>query len=764
MNMGSVNTKQYLSEQKTLFFNLVMPLCIFLMSNLCPMTASAQTPIARHTTYLYPPHGHYHSMFLTPQAPGACDPSVDLGRVILDNSAPPLLKLRVCQSDSTWETIVGVWDKNIDNLYPVHQDVPELARKKVGIGTSVPELKLDLDVDGGIIARGEQGLLTGNLLTTNGAGTRMVWYPVAAAFRAGTVDGSQWQWDSNPSLTFVGDYTVAFGENTIASGNAASVGGGRGNIASGNGATISGGINNSALSLNSTIGGGSLNLVEDTISLGTTCEGCTIAGGTQNFATGQFSHIGGGSLNTAAGDYATMGGGSENFAMGGISVIGGGRFNNAYDLYSTILGGWESRAFEAASFVGGGGRNYASATWAVIGGGGGPVSADGDGNTNIGLISFIGGGNRNAIDESSNAYSVIGGGLENFSRDSYTFVGGGQSNGTIGDFSTVCGGNANLANGFYSVVCGGNGNSAITDSAIGGGSGNIITSDYSAILGGQNNTVSATFSAIGGGQGNTVAGSYSYAAGLNNLVTGAYSVIPGGSGNFAGGDYSFVGGRNMRSNEDEIFLWGHSATPIPDVMARGSFIIYSGDVGFGITNPNAKLHVNGTIKAILNNVDDVNPLQYHSVNNEIGYDIAELFDASEEVTVGDVLVVDDTDNLQLRKSQRPYEKGVVGVVSGAPAILFEGSELSIAPKPGSSFEGNKPPVALSGRITCKVSTENGPIELNDHLTTSSTPGHAMKASDEDQSFGTIVGKALESFDGGPNGETTGFITILVTLQ
>ncbi|MBI4039324.1 hypothetical protein HY388_00670 [Candidatus Daviesbacteria bacterium] len=53
----------------------------------------------------------------------------------------------------------------------------------------------------------------------------------------------------------------------------------------------------------------------------------------------------------------------------------------------------------------------------------------------------------------------------------------------------------------------------------------------------------------------------------------------------------------------------------------------------------------------------------------------------------------------------------------------------------------KPGVALAGRVPVKVSLENGPIEKGDYLTSSSTPGVAMKATKP----GQVVGKALEPF-------------------
>ncbi|MCJ7739271.1 MAG: hypothetical protein MUQ10_18485, partial [Anaerolineae bacterium] len=62
-----------------------------------------------------------------------------------------------------------------------------------------------------------------------------------------------------------------------------------------------------------------------------------------------------------------------------------------------------------------------------------------------------------------------------------------------------------------------------------------------------------------------------------------------------------------------------------------------------------------------------------------------------------------------------------------------------------------------GIVSCKVSAENGPIHRGDLLTTSSIPGHAMRA--DDPQPGTILGKAL-----GPLATDTGVIQILVTLQ
>jgi hypothetical protein len=83
----------------------------------------------------------------------------------------------------------------------------------VGIGTTAPEFKLDVNSDGGIIARGTFG--SGNSLTTAGAGTRMFWYPKKSAFRAGTVSGTRWD-DAN-----IGNYSMALGTDVTALGTGA---------------------------------------------------------------------------------------------------------------------------------------------------------------------------------------------------------------------------------------------------------------------------------------------------------------------------------------------------------------------------------------------------------------------------------------------------------------------------------------------------------------------------------------------------------------
>lgn len=73
--------------------------------------------------------------------------------------------------------------------------------------------------------------------------------------------------------------------------------------------------------------------------------------------------------------------------------------------------------------------------------------------------------------------------------------------------------------------------------------------------------------------------------------------------------------------------------------------------------------------------------------------------------------------------------------------------------------GNRKPIAMMGKVYCKVDADASPIETGDMLTTSNIPGYAMRAIDPFKAFGAVIGKALASLK-----EGKGLIPILVVLQ
>lgn len=86
----------------------------------------------------------------------------------------------------------------------------------VGIGELSPAAGLHVNHDDGVIAEGTFG--SGQSLSAGG-GTRLVWSSKHAALRAGQVSGTQWD-DAN-----IGNYSLGFGSNTIASGGFSFAGG-----------------------------------------------------------------------------------------------------------------------------------------------------------------------------------------------------------------------------------------------------------------------------------------------------------------------------------------------------------------------------------------------------------------------------------------------------------------------------------------------------------------------------------------------------------
>lgn len=136
-----------------------------------------------------------------------------------------------------------------------------------------------------------------------------------------------------------------------------------------------------------------------------------------------------------------------------------------------------------------------------------------------------------------------------------------------------------------------------------------------------------------------------------------------------------------------------------------------------------------------------------------GADCAEEFDVAAGHTLepGTVVVIDSKG--ALAECKKAYDHRVAGVVSGAgehrPGIILDRQGVA----------DGRAPVALIGKVACKVTAAGGPIAIGDLLTTSALPGHAMRAQDHAQAFGAVLGKAMQALPSG-----TGLITILVTMQ
>lgn len=714
--------------------------------------AFAQNNSLTLRTYLAPPSLAFDRIRLlsTPE-PETCK----TGEFLMNESS----KVLFCNA-GVWGPFSSIWNKNGDFITLLDTD---LLNQKIGIGTSSPQLKLSLQNDGGILAKDTLAVGDGSYSDTPGIKnlSALVWSPKQSTFRAGRVEDPV-EWRISPSPATISSYSTVFGFNN-STGSAAQyssiIGGESNTISSVQFSTIMGGFNNKLtlyVGTNQAILGGSGNEISSNYPNG------LIGGGEQNMIVESAnSAIGGGRSNNisdATSFNSAIIGGSENLIKSTpSSLIGGGQNNslNSQALYKADEGGTSTQSPVYASIIGGYKNILLGSPYSFIGGG--------SENEIVALhYNTIYGGQGNQIkyingSAAKDIYSsAIGGGAFNKIYSSSSFIGGGMENkaGT---------GPANHgANGYATVI---------------GGQNNNAAGKYSFVGGGQNNTASGESSSVAGGSGNTASGNYSFVGGgASNTASGTYSAVLGGEGNTARGSHSFAGGRNMTASGNNTFIWGHSATP-QTASKDNTFIIATGNVGIGTISPTDKLHVNGDVRIdsttatpyslILNSVNVLSSsaqnLKINTTTGVIGFDIAETFASAEEVSSGDVLVMDPAEPGRVKVSTAAYDPHVIGIASKGPAVTLKGNQLHFAADTVSFERGTTPPVALKGRVAVKVSLENGPILPGDALTTSSLSGHAMRATDAARSTGAIIGKALEKFDGNNGSSQTGVITAFVAL-
>lgn len=135
------------------------------------------------------------------------------------------------------------------------------------------------------------------------------------------------------------------------------------------------------------------------------------------------------------------------------------------------------------------------------------------------------------------------------------------------------------------------------------------------------------------------------------------------------------------------------------------------------------------------------------VTNNGSYDVAEDYPTRDDtLEPGDVVSIETNERGFVRKSSGVYDYSVIGVYSSQPALRLSQDDVTLN-------GGRAIPIALAGRVPVKVSTENGTINAGDYLTSSSTPGVAMKA----KKSGIIIGQAMEGYDGSGIGQVLVYI-------
>jgi hypothetical protein len=467
---------------------------------------------------------------------------------------------------------------------------------------------------------------------------------------------------------------------------------------------------------------------------------------------------------------------------------------NTYRIQS-VIGGDPNNVVEpgvaGATIAGGGGALIVTTTGAVF-----PQP-----NRVLDVGGTIGGGKNNTAgdggpNQTDQVFTTIAGGDGNVASSQWATVGGGLTNVASGPTATVAGGRSNRATGFGAAIVGGQSNQAPGQLAfVGGGEANRATGFNSMVLGGSSSIASGDYSAVVAGWGTTSGGAWSVAAGRLATVRNAAQTgdSDGDEGTFVWADSVEQGFLSTGPNQFLIRAGGgvgiNTNTPTPG----GLSIADPGKLAFGLTarqvidlnSPAYGIGVQGGVVysrteppggmfawymggSHSNTQLDPGPggvrnMRLDGAGNLFvrgsffpgGADFAEMLPGREGLEPGDVLAIGPDG--ALTRSTAPYQDSLAGVYSTKPGLVGGAPD-------GESTEG-KVPLAVAGVVPVKVTDEGGPIGAGDALTSSSTPGHAMKAAKVRVGgiafypSGVVIGKALE-----PLHSPTGVIRALVVLQ
>lgn len=420
----------------------------------------------------------------------------------------------------------------------------------------------------------------------------------------------------------------------------------------------------------------------------------------------------------------------------------------------------------------------------------------------------IGGSSANAVASGSYGATIAGGGgtttdcgsaggrsCRNYVDGYYGTVGGGSANVAGSPFlsgSTVGGGYANTASGPYATVGGGYANTASeADATVSGGDNNLASGWYATVGGGSANTASASGATVPGGTNNTAAGMDSFAAGHRAGANHMGSFVWGDStdadfASTANGQFAIRAGGGVKVVRGQsTFASTSAALQVEQASTTGQAVYATSP---GTSQQGAAVYAEATnttggiaVWARAQGSDSTMVLEQSAgagdfvrffqsspsdlrfrvtASGEVyadgafhagGADFAELLPAETGLAPGDVLVIGPDGMLTL--SSEPYARTVAGVYSTKPGLIGGTADASLPD------EACKVPLAVIGVVPTKVTAENGAIRPGDLLTTSATPGHAMRCEGVERCFGRTFGKALEGLAAG-----TGVIEALVTLQ
>ncbi len=129
---------------------------------------------------------------------------------------------------------------------------------------------------------------------------------------------------------------------------------------------------------------------------------------------------------------------------------------------------------------------------------------------------------------------------------------------------------------------------------------------------------------------------------------------------------------------------------------------------------------------------------------------------AEAIQPGMVVSIDPANPGKLVLATEAYDRKVAGVISGAGGV----QPGMIMKQEGHPVSEGEHPIAMAGKVYVWCDADaGGPIQPGDRLTTSATPGHAMKVTNNDKGIGAVVGKAMTELKQGK-----GLVLLLVQPQ
>ncbi len=271
----------------------------------------------------------------------------------------------------------------------------------------------------------------------------------------------------------------------------------------------------------------------------------------------------------------------------------------------------------------------------------------------------------------------------------------------------------------------------LTDS---GTTGDLAVSGDMAVNGGDLTTSATTFNLL-----NSTATTINFGGGTTSALNIADAAITGtiDIGGVSNDGASTVHIATNGTTGDTIEL-GNTSVNTKITITSGDVIDLEGTVHIDLTT------IGATQYALCHTNSDTNDEPIGDCSGAPTADYAEQYPMAAGIEYGDIVVpgtrevvTQDGDTVvELVKSSQAYQGPVVGIVSNNYGD-FTSAGYNISP------QDNPMPVALVGRVPVKVVAEGGSIIAGDYLTTSSTPGAAMKAT----KVGRVIGMALEDWDG-----------------